>query len=175
MNDTTVSPRKPWQKKTWVRVTSMIAALALVIGATVSVMALTGSHTTIIRPAANAAPATPKATPKTAPKATPTQPPQVIINNNPPAQPAPGPAVYVPAPAPAISSGYTYAGDGVWAGPDTSAAFALAVHQAWVSSGYASTVEAYSPVTGQWYTMTQAGSAPYVFIGGNNASVEFWS
>jgi hypothetical protein len=75
---------------------------------------------------------------------------------------------------PAVPVGYTDAGDGVYAGPNTSTAFALAVHQAWLDSGKAATVVAYSSVTHQSYTMTQTGSSPYVFQGGNNASVKFW-
>jgi hypothetical protein len=77
--------------------------------------------------------------------------------------------------ASAVPAGYTDAGGGVYAGPNTSTAFALAVHQAWLDSGKASTVTAYSPVTGKTYTMTQAGSSPYLFTGGNNASVEWWA
>jgi len=74
----------------------------------------------------------------------------------------------------AVPAGYTDAGSGVYAGPNTSTAFALAVHQAWLDSGKASTVQAYSPVTGKTYTMTQVSSSPYLFTGGNDASVE-WS
>ena len=70
-------------------------------------------------------------------------------------------------------AGLTYAGSGVYAGPNTSAAFALSVEQAAAASGYASVITAYSPATGQSYTMTQASTSPYVYTGGNNALVQF--
>jgi hypothetical protein len=70
-------------------------------------------------------------------------------------------------------AGLTYVGSGVYAGPNTSAAFALSVEQAAAASGYASVITAYSPATGQSYTMTQASTSPYVYTGGNNALVQF--
>ena len=74
--------------------------------------------------------------------------------------------------APASS---TDCGGGIMAGPNTSCAFAQAVHQAWLQApGVNNTVQAYSPVTGQTYTMTctQAG-AGITCSGGNNASVSW--
>ena len=157
-----------------VRITLAAVAAVAAIGAGTGIGAtVLGSHAS---PAAASAPASPApASPAPARTA-----PAPVVTVTPPAQkiivapPAPQVAV-PPAPAPAAPSGYTYAGDGVWAGPNTSAAFALSVHQAWLDAGEPASVTAYSPVTGQVYVMTQTGSAPYVFIGGNSASVEFWS
>jgi VCBS repeat-containing protein len=44
-----------------------------------------------------------------------------------------------------------------------------------VDSGGASTVTAYSSVTGRSYTMTQTGTNPVVFTGGNNALAQFYA
>jgi hypothetical protein len=69
----------------------------------------------------------------------------------------------------------TDCGGGIIAGPNTSCPFALNVHAAWQAApGVNNTVQAYSPVTGQTYTMTcaQAG-AGITCSGGNNASVSW--
>ena len=75
--------------------------------------------------------------------------------------------------SPAASS--TDCGGGVMAGPNTSCPFALNVHQAWMQApGVNNTVQAFSPVTNQTYTMTcsQAGSG-ITCSGANNASVSW--
>jgi len=112
-----------------------------------------------------------------------TAPPSVKININ--NNPAPAAPVYVPAPAPVYlpASSLTYVGNGVYAGPNTSAPLALNVVAAWQASGDASwlasgqsvTISVYSPVTGQWYAMTYSvvGAGTVIATGGNNAYVQF--
>jgi hypothetical protein len=114
-------------------------------------------------PAASAAAGTPTATPA------PTTPA--------PTTPAPAPAttVYVPAPAPAPAEPtLTDCGGDVYAGADTSCPFALNVEADYTGAG---ADYAYSPVTGQSYTMNCDGGAgaldTVTCTGGNNALVEF--
>lgn len=67
-------------------------------------------------------------------------------------------------------------GSGLYAGPNTSCDFAQNVQDAWMNApGVTNTVEVYSPVTGNTYTMncSPAGSG-ITCSGGNNASVS-WS
>ncbi len=66
-------------------------------------------------------------------------------------------------------------GGGVVAGPNTSCAFALNVQQAWQQApGTTNTVDVYSPVTGQTYTMTCGPAGTEISCSGaNNASVTF--
>ena len=64
---------------------------------------------------------------------------------------------------------------GISVNADTSCPFAENVESAWESSGGASSVTAYSPVTGLAYTMacTASGTGYEVCTGGDNAYVEF--
>lgn len=62
-------------------------------------------------------------------------------------------------------------GDGVSVNSVTSCPFGRAVKDAFESSGGASTVDAYSPVTGRVYTMSCSSGIPTVCRGGNNAVV----
>jgi hypothetical protein len=101
-----------------------------------------------------------------------------------PTTPAPAPApaktVYVapaaPAPAAPVYSG-TSCGAGVYAGPNTSCAFAQNVAADYNGAAYdvGSDVETvYSPVTGESYSMTYTESDGVVTAtGGNDASVQF--
>ena len=69
-------------------------------------------------------------------------------------------------------SGMTACADGVSAGPNTTCAFAMNVAGEYGSNPGATTISAYSPVTGENYTMTcSAYSAGHVCTGGNGASV----
>jgi hypothetical protein len=66
----------------------------------------------------------------------------------------------------------TSCGDGLSVGPNTTCAFAESVREAYLGSGGGDvTVEAYSPVTQQSYTMSCQARAPTRCTGGNNASV----
>jgi hypothetical protein len=96
------------------------------------------------------------------------------------AAPAPGvvPApYYVPAPATFSDCGGDAASGGISVNSVTSCPFAENVESAWDSSGDSGsgTVTAYSPVTGQTYTMycTPSDTGYEVCTGGNNAYVEF--
>lgn len=72
-----------------------------------------------------------------------------------------------------LSGPVTACGDGVYAGANTSCAFAMNVAGEYGSNYGASTITAYSPVTGQTYTMSCYGwsGGGHVCTGGNNASV----
>jgi hypothetical protein len=80
--------------------------------------------------------------------------------------------------APAATTAVTNCG-GVYAGPNTSCAFALNVAQAWRDSGGPAVasivVNAYSPVTGLDYSMScgVVGAGTVICTGGNNAYVQF--
>lgn len=67
----------------------------------------------------------------------------------------------------------TDCGSGVVAGPNTTCPFALAVAAEFHASGGAPQIDAYSPVTGQTYTMTCTPGQPNICRGGNDASVAF--
>ena len=69
----------------------------------------------------------------------------------------------------------TACGDGIYAGANTSCAFAMNVVGEYGSNPGASTINAYSPVTGQFYTMScgTAANGGHVCTGGNNAAVYF--
>lgn len=69
----------------------------------------------------------------------------------------------------------TACGDGVYAGANTSCAFAMNVVGEYGSNPGASTIRAYSPVTGQFYTLScgTAANGGHVCTGGNNAAVYF--
>lgn len=71
--------------------------------------------------------------------------------------------------------GGTDCGNGLYAGPDTSCPFAENVQQAWQAApGETNTVQVYSPVTGQTYTMNCAPAGSGITCsGGNNASVSW--
>lgn len=63
-------------------------------------------------------------------------------------------------------------GGGLSAGPNTSCAFASSVRDAYLGSGGGNTtIQAYSPVTHETYSMSCTGGAPTVCRGGNDASV----
>ena len=86
----------------------------------------------------------------------------------------PSPPVAQPQPQPPVATTKD-CGNGVSANQNTSCAFALNVKAAWEAApGVNNTVQVYSPVTGQTYTMncTQAGSG-ITCSGGNNASVSW--
>jgi hypothetical protein len=76
-------------------------------------------------------------------------------------------------PATAAPSTGASCGNNVSVGPNTSCPFALNVRAAYEQSGGASTIRAYSPVTGVTYTMSCTGGSPHVCRGGNDASVYF--
>ena len=174
---TTTDARRPLWQQTWVRVTGSIAALALVGGASAAGTALASPHTVTSQPAASSAPAHPqpakqapaKQAPakaaKPAPQPTKTiivqQPPKVIIQQ--PAAPA----------APAPASSLHNVGNSIWAGPNTSDAFAWNVVAAW--DGTPGVKYVYSPVTGQTYAMTYqiVGAGTVIATGGNGAYVQF--
>ena len=65
-------------------------------------------------------------------------------------------------------------GNGIYAGPNTSAAFAQNVADSW--NGYDGVQEIYSPVTGQTYAMTyttNSANGTVTAAGGNGALVQF--
>ena len=134
---------------------------------TVTAVALTGHHGTApaaaARPGAPAAPAPAKtARPTPAPTKT------IIIQQKPVViQQSPAPAAAQPA------SALRYVGNGIYAGPNTSDAFAQNVVSAW--SGTPGVAYVYSPVTGQTYAMTYqiVGAGTVIATGGNGAYVQF--
>ena len=75
------------------------------------------------------------------------------------------------APPPA-TAGRTNCGGGIAAGPNTTCAFARNVVSAYRQTG-GGTVQVYSPVTRQTYSMSCTSSPPHVCTGANNASVYF--
>ena len=88
------------------------------------------------------------------------------------------------APASSAPSGYTACGTGtgvseVYAGPNTSCGFAISVEETYHATGTAMpksgsrSINVYSSVTGQSYTMECSGSSLVTCTGGNDASVEF--
>ena len=76
-------------------------------------------------------------------------------------------------PAPTPTSGRTSCGDGIAVGPNTTCSFARNVRDAYRESGGSSTIEVYSPVTGETYTMSCTAGVTTVCSGGNNATVYF--
>jgi len=86
---------------------------------------------------------------------------------------APAPAQAQPAAPAAPAQGLRYVGDGIYAGPNTSDAFARNVVSAW--TGTPGVAYVYSPVTGQTYTMTYevVGAGTVIATGGNGAYVQF--
>ena len=145
-------------------VATLVAGTALFCGmGTVTAVALTGHHGTA--PAAAAVPARPAAPAAPAPAKTarPTPAPtKTIIIQQPPAPAAAQPA-----------SALRYVGNGIYAGPNTSDAFAQNVVSAW--SGTPGVAYVYSPVTGQTYAMTYqiVGAGTVIATGGNGAYVQF--
>jgi hypothetical protein len=92
-------------------------------------------------------------------------------NGNAKEDPAP-PATTAPTPATPDPPATTSCGGGLSVGPNTTCAFAQSVREAYLGSGGGNvTVEAYSPVTQQLYTMSCRAGAPTTCTGGNNASV----
>ncbi len=69
-------------------------------------------------------------------------------------------------------AGRTDCGAGITAGPSTSCSFAHNVVSAYRQTG-GGTVQVYSPVTNQTYSMSCTSSPPHVCTGANNASVYF--
>ena len=150
-------------------VAALVAGTALFCGmGTVTAVALTGHHGTA--PAAAAAPAR-TATPPAA--VTPPAPKTTV----PAPAPAPTKTIIVQAPqAPAAAqpaSALRYVGNGIYAGANTSDAFAQAVVSAW--SGTPGVAYVYSPVTEQTYAMTYqvVGAGTVIATGGNGAYVQF--
>ena len=74
-----------------------------------------------------------------------------------------------------VSSTGAQCGGGLSTGPDTSCPFAHNVRAAYQASGDASSISAYSPITGETYVMSCGPGADVevVCTGGNNASVYF--
>lgn len=68
-------------------------------------------------------------------------------------------------------SGSRSCGSGVSAGGSASCPFAVNVRDAYYQSGQSSSFEAYSPVTGQTYTVSCSGSGPATCTAGNNAVI----
>jgi hypothetical protein len=168
---TTTDTRRPLWQRTWVRVTGSIADLALVAGAGAAGTALASPHTVTNRPAANSAPAHPqpaKQAPAKAAKPAP-QPTQTIIVQEPPKVIIQQPA----APAVPVAPALHYVAPGIYAGSNTSDAFAQNVVTAW--DGIPGLKYVYSPVTGQTYAMTYqiVGAGTVIATGGNNAYVQF--
>jgi hypothetical protein len=82
------------------------------------------------------------------------------------------PASTQPSAPPSAPPSTSSCGDGLSVGPNTSCEFARSVRDAYLGSdGGSATIEAYSPVTQQSYTMTCSAGAPTTCTGGNNASV----
>ena len=152
-------------------VATLVAATALFCGmGTVTAVALTGHHGTA--PAAAAVPARPAAPAAPAPaktaRPTPAPTKTIIIQQKPVViQQSPAPAAAQPA------SALRYVGNGIYAGPNTSDAFAQNVVSAW--SGTPGVAYVYSPVTGQTYAMTYqiVGAGTVIATGGNGAYVQF--
>lgn len=70
------------------------------------------------------------------------------------------------------TSSKTSCGGNLYAGGNTTCPFAQNVERAWYSAGGGSVVvEAYSPVTGRYYTMQCTAGIPTTCRGGNNAIV----
>jgi hypothetical protein len=91
---TTTDTRTPIWRRRWAQATGAVLALALIGGAAAGGATLAGSHATVIRPAANTAPATPKA-PKATPKPGKATPPAPAASSARPVTPAPaGPDTY---------------------------------------------------------------------------------
>jgi hypothetical protein len=127
----------------------------------------------------------PAAAVSTAPSAAPSTTQGTPAPPAPPARPAPAPTKTIieqrpvivqapPAPAAAQpASALRYVGNGIYAGSNTSDAFAQAVVAAW--SGTPGVQYVYSPVTGQTYAMTYqiVGAGTVIATGGNGAYVQF--
>jgi hypothetical protein len=78
--------------------------------------------------------------------------------------------------SPGIGQFETDCGGGVWVNSHTSCPFAQNVREKWMTEagGGSSTLEVYSPATGQTYTMNCVRSGDSVTcIGGNEAAVWF--
>jgi hypothetical protein len=152
-------------------VATLVAGTALFCGmGTVTAVALTGHHGTA--PAAAAVPAKPAAPAAPAPaktaRPTPAPTKTIIIQQKPVViQQPPAPAAAQPA------SALRYVGNGIYAGPNTSDAFAQNVVSAW--SGTPGVAYVYSPVTGQTYAMTYqiVDAGTVIATGGNGAYVQF--
>jgi len=92
--------------------------------------------------------------------------------NSPGSNPRPRPTTPTSDAGPASG---TSCGDGVFAGPNTSCAFAMNVRRAWLDApGTVNSVRVHSPVTGETYTMSCAPSGSGISCSGaNDASVTF--
>ena len=162
------------------------AASAVAVTGVIAVAGCAGGGTTTVKEVAPA-PVTPTSAPakpslpiaktvtaKPAPAVTKTVAPPAASAPAPVAVPAP---YYVPAPATFSNCGGDAASGGISVNSVTSCPFAENVESAWDSSGDSGsgTVAAYSPVTGQTYTMycTPSGTGYEVCTGGSNAYVEF--
>ena len=69
------------------------------------------------------------------------------------------------------AAGSTSCENGLSVNSVTSCSFARSVRDAYDTSGGASSIDAFSPVTGQTYTMRCSGAIPVVCTGGNSAAV----
>lgn len=77
-----------------------------------------------------------------------------------------------PVTPPATTSSGSSCGGGLSVGPNTTCSFAAVVRSAYlVNGGGSGTVQAYSPVTQRFYSMSCSGGAPTVCRGGNSAVV----
>ena len=89
------------------------------------------------------------------------------------------PALLLTGAGTAQAEGFTACGDRVWAGPDTSCAFAQNVREQYIMGhhreGESAMLNVYSPVTQQTYTMNcvRGGISAITCRGGNNAVVNF--
>ena len=118
--------------------------------------------------------------PTAAPKPTTPAPTTPAPTTAAPVAPAPAKTVYVAparvaAPAPAAPAVQTNCGNDVYAGANTSCAFAQNVAAAY-PGGMGGTAVVYSPVTGESYTMTYTRDSAgdwVIAAGGNGASVNF--
>jgi len=152
------------------------AASAVAVTAGIAVAGCGSGGTTTVKeiPAASAPVTHASAPAKPAPAVTKTVAPPAAAAPAPVAVPA---HYYVQAPATFSNCGGDAASGGISVNSVTSCPFAENVESAWDSSGDSGsgTVTAYSPVTGQTYTMycTPSDTGYEVCTGGNNAYVEF--
>jgi hypothetical protein len=157
-----------------VAVTAVIAVAGCASGGTTTVRELAPAPVTNTSAPAKPSPAVPKTVAaKPAPAVTKTVAPPAAAAPAPVVVPAP---YYVPAPVTFSNCGGDAVSGGISVNSVTSCPFAENVESAWTSGDSGSdTVNAYSPVTDQTYTMYCAPSDTgyEVCTGGNNAYVEF--
>jgi hypothetical protein len=151
--------------------TLLVVGCLIGLAATGCSAAASRSSAPAASPIAKTAPASASA-PATVTKTASPPPVKVVI-----VQPTAAQTVYEPAPAaaaPALTNcnGGTGTMNTIYAGADTSCAFAINVANSW--PGFNGTVSVYSPVTGDSYSMTYTQEAGDVIAtGGNGAFVQF--